>query len=736
MKKLFCSLFLLAASCSLLATTENGPLQLKDLTNGKYYAKRISGVRPNSDGESYTQISSDRQRIVRYSFKDGSELNTIFDTSKARGTKLKGIDGYITSPDGQNLLIQTETSGIYRRSFTANYYIYNVRNNTLTPLSSKGPQQVPTFSPDGTMIAFVRQNNLFLVKLLFDNSESQITKDGKFNEVLNGIPDWVYEEEFTTNKSYCFTADSKMIVWIRYDESKVPVFSFPEYKGMNPGLSQYDTYPGAYSYKYPVAGETNSTVSVHSFDIKSHVTRTLQVPLDEDGYIPRLFPTDDANKVVVVTLNRHQDRMDIYGANPRSTICKLILREDGDRYLRESAYENLKFYGDHFVMTSDRSGYDQLYWYNINGRLEKQITKGDFEVTDFYGYNAQNGTFYYAAKEEGPLYKAVYATDLKGKTHKLSTQKGDNSAIFSGNFKYFMNVYSNASTPYITTLCNQNGKVIKTLIDNKSVKEEVDKANPNKKEFFQFKTSEGVLLNGWIIKPANFDASKKYPVIMYQYSGPGSQQVTDCWDIGFLGRGAIFEGYLAQEGFISVCVDGRGTGGRGSKFEKQTYLQLGLLEAKDQVETALYLTTLPYVDASNIAIWGWSFGGFNTLMSMSEGRKVFKAGIAVAAPSNWKYYDTVYTERYMRTPKENPNGYAINPINRVNDFSGNLLLIHGTADDNVHYRNAAEFSEAMVQADKQFEMQVYTNRNHSIYGGNTRHHLITRWLDFMKRNLQ
>ena len=736
MKKLFCSLFLLAASCSLLAATENGSLKLKDLTNGMYYAKRISGVRPSSDGESYTQISSDRQRIVRYSFKDGSELNTIFDISKARGAKLKGIDGYITSPDGQNLLIQTETSGIYRRSFTANYYIYNVRNNTLTPLSTGGAQQVPTFSPDGTMIAFVRQNNLFLVKLLFDNSESQITKDGKFNEVLNGIPDWVYEEEFTTNKSYCFTADSKMIVWIRYDESKVPVFSFPEYKGMSPSKSQYDTYPGAYSYKYPVAGETNSKVSVHSFDIKSHVTHAIQVPLDEDGYIPRLFPTADANKVVVVTLNRHQDRMDIYGADPRSTTCKLILREEGDRYLRDSAYENLKFYGDHFVMTSDRSGYDQLYWYNINGHLEKQITKGDFEVTDFYGYNAQNGTFYYAARSEGPLYKAIYATDLKGNTHKLSTQKGYNSAIFSGNFKYFMNVYSNASTPYITTLCNQKGKAIKTLIDNKSVKEEVDKANPSKKEFFQFKTSEGVVLNGWMIKPANFDASKKYPVIMYQYSGPGSQQVTDSWEMGFLGRGAIFESYLAQEGFISVCVDGRGTGGRGSKFEKQTYLQLGFLEAKDQVETAIYLTSLPYIDGSNIAIWGWSFGGFNTLMSMSEGRKVFKAGIAVAAPSNWKYYDTVYTERYMRTPKENPNGYSINPINRVNDFSGNLLLMHGTADDNVHYRNAAEFSEAMVQADKQFEMQVYTNRNHSIYGGNTRHHLLTRWLNFMKRNLQ
>ena len=318
----------------------------------------------------------------------------------------------------------------------------------------------------------------------------------------------------------------------------------------------------------------------------------------------------------------------------------------------------------------------------------------------------------------------------------MSTQKGYNSAIFSGNFKYFMNVYSNASTPYITTLCNQKGKAIKTLIDNKSVKEEVDKANPSKKEFFQFKTSEGVVLNGWMIKPANFDASKKYPVIMYQYSGPGSQQVTDSWEMGFLGRGAIFESYLAQEGFISVCVDGRGTGGRGSKFEKQTYLQLGFLEAKDQVETAIYLTSLPYIDGSNIAIWGWSFGGFNTLMSMSEGRKVFKAGIAVAAPSNWKYYDTVYTERYMRTPKENPNGYSINPINRVNDFSGNLLLMHGTADDNVHYRNAAEFSEAMVQADKQFEMQVYTNRNHSIYGGNTRHHLLTRWLNFMKRNLQ
>lgn len=736
MKKFFmiaaCFLFLFNGE---VTHAQEGKIKLQDVTNGVYWPKQIDGVNPMNDGESYTQLSPDHKRIVRHSFKTGKEIATVFDVETARGSKkLPRIDGYIMSPDEHRILIQTETKGIYRRSYTAVYYIYDVRNNTLEPLSEGGPQQVPLFSPDGNVIAFARDNNLFLVKLLFGNAEVQVTKDGKFNEVINGLPDWVNEEEFTTNRSFDFSADSKVLAWVRYDESQVPIYSMQEFKGLYPARSEFDAYPGTYDYKYPVAGQKNSEVKVMTFDIKNRVTRTLDVPLDKDGYIPRIKFTSDPTKLAVITLNRHQSQMDVYMANPLSKVCKLVLREKNEKYVRETAYTQMKFYDGHFSLLSERSGFQHLYWYNLGGQLEAQITKGNFEVTDFYGYDARTGSFYYASTQESPLRRAVYKADKQGRVKKLSSSIGTNSAKFSKTMKYYMNVYSSAQQPPVTSLCDNNGKTITTLIDNADLKAKVEKV-VGKKEFFQFTTSEGVQLNGWMVKPRDFDASKKYPVVMYQYSGPGSQEVTDSWNLGFYGAG-IFESYLTEQGFICACVDGRGTGARGADFEKCTYLQLGLRESQDQVETAIYLGSLPYVDKANIGIWGWSFGGFNTLMSMSEGRPVFKAGVAVAAPSNWKYYDTVYTERYMRTPNENAAGYAINPMERAANLSGSLLLIHGTADDNVHFRNVAEMSEALVQANKQFEMQIYTNRNHSIYGGNTRYHLLTRMCDFFKRNLK
>lgn len=736
MKKFFmiaaCFLFLFKGE---VAHAQEGKIKLQDVTNGVYWPKQIDGVNPMNDGESYTQLSPDHKRIVRHSFKTGKEIATVFDVETARGSKkLPRIDGYIMSPDEHRILIQTETKGIYRRSYTAVYYIYDVRNNTLEPLSEGGPQQVPLFSPDGNVIAFARGNNLFLVKLLFGNAEVQVTKDGKFNEVINGLPDWVNEEEFTTNRSFDFSADSKVLAWVRYDESQVPIYSMQEFKGLYPARSEFDAYPGTYDYKYPVAGQKNSEVKVMTFDIKNRVTRTLDVPLDKDGYIPRIKFTSDPTKLAVITLNRHQSQMDVYMANPLSKVCKLVLREKNEKYVRETAYTQMKFYDGHFSLLSERSGFQHLYWYNLSGQLEAQITKGNFEVTDFYGYDARTGSFYYASTQESPLRRAVYKADKQGRVKKLSSSVGTNSAKFSKTMKYYMNVYSSAQQPPVTSLCDNNGKTITTLIDNADLKAKVEKV-VGKKEFFQFTTSEGVQLNGWMVKPRDFDASKKYPVVMYQYSGPGSQEVTDSWNLGFYGAG-IFESYLTEQGFICACVDGRGTGARGADFEKCTYLQLGLRESQDQVETAIYLGSLPYVDKANIGIWGWSFGGFNTLMSMSEGRPVFKAGVAVAAPSNWKYYDTVYTERYMRTPNENAAGYAINPMERAANLSGSLLLIHGTADDNVHFRNVAEMSEALVQANKQFEMQIYTNRNHSIYGGNTRYHLLTRMCNFFKRNLK
>ena len=723
MKKLFVLFY--ALMC--LVTLQAQKVTLQDVANGTYRAQSIQGLKPMLDGEHYTQISKDHKRIVKYSFKTGKEVATIFDVATARNHKLKNFDDYIMSPDESLILIQTETKPIYRRSFTAVYYIYNVRNRTLEPLSNNGPQQVPMFSPDSHQIAFVRNNNIYLIKLLFGNSESQVTKDGEYNKVLNGIPDWVYEEEFSYNRAFDFSADSKMIAYVRFDESQVPMYSFPWYKGMAPEKTEYTTYPGSYDYKYPKAGVVNSKVSVHSFDIKSRVTRKMELPVDSDGYVPRIKFTDDPEKLAIMTLNRHQNRFDLYMANPRSAICKVAIRDEAEQYIKEQAYSDITFYPEHIVMMSERDGYNHLYLYTIGGNLVKQITKGEFEVKDFLGWDQKANVFYYTSNEGSPLRTAVYKIDGKGKKTKLSTRTGTNSALFSKNLNYYINTYSSAQTPTLITLNNNKGQEMVTLLDNKELKSKTAQLNMPTKEFFSFKTSEGVELNGWMMKPANFNPSKKYPVIMHQYSGPGSQQVLDKWGIGSFGDGGMFEAVMCDKGYIMVCVDGRGTGGRGAAFEKCTYLSIGVKEATDQAEAAKYLSTLPYVDGSRIGIWGWSYGGYNTLMSMSEGSGAFKAGVAIAAPTDWRFYDSVYTERFMRTPKENGDGYqASSAISRASKLKGKLLLIHGSADDNVHLQNFMEYSEALVQANIQFDTQIYTNRNHSIFGGNTRNLLM--WL--------
>lgn len=732
MKKLF--VLFLTLMC--LMNLQAQKVTLQDVANGTYRAQSIQGLKPMLDGEHYTQISKDHKRIVKYSFRTGKEVEAIFDVTKARNCELKRFDDYIMSPDESLILIQTETQPIYRRSFTAVYYLYNVKNRTLEPLSNNGPQQVPLFSPDSHQIAFVRNNNIYLIKLLFGNSESQVTKDGEYNKVLNGIPDWVYEEEFAFNRAFDFSADSRMIAYIRFDESRVPMYSFQWYKGMAPEKTAYATYPGSYDYKYPKSGAINSKVSVHTFDIKSHVTRKMELPIDSDGYVPRIKFTDDPEKLAIMTLNRHQNRFDLYMANPRSAVCKVAVRDEAEQYIKEQAYSNIAFYPENMVMMSERDGYNHLYLYTIGGNLVKQITKGKFEVKEFLGWDQKANVFYYTSNEESPLRTAVYKIDGKGKKTKLSTRTGTNNALFSKNLNYYINTYSSAQTPTLITLNNNKGQEMVTLLDNKELKNKISQLNMPTKEFFTFKTSEGVELNGWMMKPANFNPSKKYPVIMHQYSGPGSQQVLDKWGIGSFGDGGMFEAVMCDKGYIMVCVDGRGTGGRGAAFEKCTYLSIGLKEAADQTETAKYLSTLSYVDGSRIGIWGWSYGGYNTLMSMSEGSGAFKAGVAIAAPTDWRFYDTVYTERFMRTPKENGDGYrASSAINHVAALKGKLLLIHGSADDNVHFQNFMEYNEALVQANIQFETQIYTNRNHGISGGNTRNHLMNRVVNFFLQNL-
>lgn len=705
-------------------------MTLKDITDGQFAAQQIGGINPIKGTDLYAQLSQDNKQILQYSFKTGKQTAILFDVNNTQGEHIDKFDGYIMSPDGRHILIATKRQNVYRRSYKAVFYIYTVQSRKLERLSDGGPQQAPVWSPDGNQVAFVRDNNIFLVKLLYGNSESQVTKDGKMNEVINGIPDWVNEEEFGFNSALVFTADGSMLCWIKYDESKVKQYSLQLFKGRSPELTENAIYPGIYSYKYPKAGEENSRVSAWSYDIKSHRIQQLNIPLATDGYMPRIVSTVDPDKIVIYTMNRHQDVLNIYGVNPRSTVSHLLIKESVPKYVKEEAMANIRLTKDFILLPSDRDGYMHLYLYNSNGTLKRKIGDGNFDITDVYGIDEGTGDVYYQAASLSAHDRQVYVSHANGKSERLTHQEGWNSAIFSGDFQYFINIWSDYNTPYMYTTCRNNGKIIATNVDNHDLKLKIQRYGWTKRETFSFTTSDGVRLDGWMVKPANFDTSKKYPVIMYQYSGPGSQQVVNSWSAGAMGQGGAFDQYLAQQGFIVVCVDGRGTGGRGADFEKNTYLRLGDLESKDQVETASYLATLPYVDKDNIGIWGWSFGGFNTLMSMSNGKPIFKAGVAVAPPTDWRFYDTVYTERYMRTPKENPDGYNDNPIQRADKLHGALLICHGMADDNVHPQNSFEYAEALVQSDKDFKEIYYTNRNHSIFGGNTRNHLlrqITEW---------
>ena len=721
-----------------LAAQGKKPLTLEEVVGGAFYPENIYGVTPiPGDGEHYTQMNAAGTQVIKYSFRTGQQVEVLFDATQARECPFRQFDSYRFSPDGGTLLIATETTPIYRHSYTAVHYLYSLKRNAegridnkVERLSDGGPQQVPVFSPDGTMVAFVRDNNIFLVKRLYGNSESQVTTDGQRNAVLNGIPDWVYEEEFAMDRALEFSADSKMLAYVRWDESAVPSYSFPLYAGEKPRREDYAKYPGAYTYKYPKTGEANSKVSVHTFDIKTKVTRTLKLPLEADAYIPRIRFTRDADKLAVFTLNRHQNRFDLYMADPRSTVCRLALREETDTYIKEGTFDNIRFYDGHFVFMSERSGFSHLYWYDLNGNLAKQITRGDFEVKNFLGLDEKTGTFYYTSNEGSPLRQAVWKTDRKGRKTRLTAEEGTHTAQFSTDMKYFLDRYTSLDTPTVITLRDNTGRTLTTLVDNAALNRKLAEYALPAKEFFSFQTSDGTTLNGWMMKPADFDESRKYPVIMYQYSGPGSQEVLDRFGISW-------ETYMASQGYIIACVDGRGTGGRGAAFEKCTYLNLGVREARDQVETALYLGLQPYVDKERIGIWGWSFGGYMTLMSMSEGTPVFKAGVAVAAVTDWNYYDTIYGERFMRTPQENADGYrASSAFTRAENLHGDLLLVHGSADDNVHFQNCAEYAEHLVQLGKQFDMQLYTNRNHSIFGGNTRMHLYTRLTNFFNTHLK
>ena len=651
MKRIFVLLFTTAFTLTICAQSQQ-KITLEDIfVKNTFRASTVEGLRSMNDGDHYTTLE-DNSKIIKYNYKTGEQAGVVFDLSKIDDAPINSFRDYVFSDDETEILLTTDIKRIYRHSYTAQYYIWNSVTEELLHLSEKGSQQLATFSPDGERVAFVRDNNIFIKNLRF-GSETQVTFDGEKNKIINGAPDWVYEEEFEFKKAIWWSPDSKFLAFLRFDESDVQNYSMTIYAGESPRHEQNQLYPGKETFKYPKAGTKNSDIQALVYEIRSKTSIPVDLGQDSDIYVPRLKWTPDGNDLMIMRLNRRQNKLDMLLANPYTGDSRPLLTEENNRYIDESFLDDFTFLDNgNFVITSERNGWSHLYLHDNQGFELAQLTRGDFDVTEFYGYDPSKKLYYYQAAAESPLRREVYYISQDGKKQgKLSTLGGTNRVVFSKNFKYFINYFSNSKTPALITLNEtRKGEQIRVLQDNTVLKNTLKSMQIPQKEFFTFTTSEGVKLNGYMIKPDNFDTSKKYPVFMTQYSGPNSQQVTDSW------RGVGWNEYLSQQGFLVVCVDPRGTAARGEDFRKVTYMQLGKYESADQVETAKYLGTLPYVDKNNIAIFGWSYGGFMTCLSMEKGGSLFKAGIAVAPVTSWRFYDTVYTERYMRTPQENPDG--------------------------------------------------------------------------------
>ncbi len=690
-----------------------------------YSPKYVSGLISMKDGLHYTTLdrSADGLSIVNYEYSSGNAVSTLI----AAGTlmyedKVISIDEYSFSADEKKMLIASDQESIYRHSTKANYFIYDLESKKLQKLAEGNKQMYATFSPAADKVAFVRDNNLFYVDLK-NMQEIAISKDGEKNKIINGASDWVYEEELVLVKAFEWANDGSQIAYYKFDESNVKQFNMAIYGTL---------YPTDYEYKYPKAGEENSKVSILVYHLNNQKTVNIELTKKYE-YITAINWTKSTNQLALLCSNRHQNELDINIANTETGKVKTAFTETSDTYIEMPYF--IQFLDDKksFVVLSERDGYNHIYQQFLNGSKANQITKGNFDVTELYGIDEKNNKLYFQSAEVSPMERHVYSIGLNGKgKSKLTKKAGTNNADFSTSFAYFINYNTDANHPYYITLNTNNGSEKRVLEDNKKLNEKLEKLAISPKEFFSFNTSQGVELNGWMIKPANFDASKKYPVFLTIYGGPGSQTVTDSWG----SQNYFWHQMLAQQGYIVVSVDNRGTGARGAEFKKCTYKQMGKFETEDQIEGAKYFASLPYVDGKRIGVQGWSYGGFMSSLCLLKGAEQFKMAIAVAPVTNWRFYDSIYTERYMQTPQENEDGYDLNsPINHVGKLEGKYLLIHGTADDNVHFQNTAEMITALVAADKQFDMFAYPNKNHGIYGGNTRFHLYTKMTNFIKENL-
>jgi dipeptidyl-peptidase-4 len=718
----FTALFLLLC----LTVTGQQKITIEQIYNGTFRAQGMDELQSMKNTNQYTVLNPDRvsrsMQIDLYDFATLKKTATLIDTKNFPALS-DGIDSYTFSSDEKLILIANNSNQIFRHSFTADYYLYTIESKQLTKLFDFQVQE-PTFSPDGKKIAYAKENNLYVYDLATKQS-TPVTTDGKKNSIINGITDWVYEEEFAFVKAFDWSADSKKLAYIRFDESEVPEFSM--------SIFQKELYPTVETFKYPKAGEKNSAVSLHIYDVNAATVKTVNLGNYNDFYIARMKWTNDANVLSAQVLNRHQDNLDLLFIDGNSGAAKVVLNEKDKAYV--DVTDNLTFLKNNsFIWTSEKDGFNHIYWYDKNGKLKNQVTKGKWEVTSYYGFDDKTNTIFYQSVENGSVNRAIYSINLNGKNKLLLSKKtGTNAATFSPNFEFYINTFSTANQPTTYTLnAVKTGKQLQVIEDNQALASKLKDFNLPSKEFFVLKTEKGNELNAWIIKPKDFDASKKYPVFMYQYSGPGSQQVNNEWnsadDYWFM--------MLAQQGYIVACVDGRGTGFKGADFKKVTQKELGKYEVEDQIDAAKVIGNYTYVDKSRIGIWGWSYGGFMASNCILKGADVFKMAIAVAPVTNWRFYDSVYTERYMQTPQENASGYDENsPINHVDKLKGKFLMIHGSGDDNVHVQNSMQMMEALIQANKQFDSQIYPDKNHGIYGGKTRVQLYTKMTNFIKENL-
>lgn len=700
-------------------------ITVDDVFSGIFRTKEMFKLQSLQNANQYTVLNFDRtsrsMQIDLYDYATLKKVTTLIDTKNH--SELPMINSYTFDASEKKILLACNSTKIFRHSFTADYYLYNIDTKELTKLFDFQVQE-PTFSPDGQKIAYAKQNNLYVYDLVSKKS-TQITTDGKKNSIINGITDWVYEEEFAFVRAFDWSKDSKKVAYIRFDESMVPEFSMSIFKT--------DLYPKIETFKYPKAGEKNAVVSLHIYDVTANATKEVKLGNYNDFYIARLKWTNDNNTLSAQVLNRHQNNLDLLFVDGTSGTSKVVLNEKDKAYV--DVTDNLTFLKDNsFIWTSEKDGFNHIYLYDKAGKLKNQVTKGNWEVTSYYGFDEKSKTVFYQSTENGSINRDIYRIALDGKNKvRLSKNVGTSKATFSPNFQYYINTFSSATQPTTYTLNDAKaGKELQVIENNETLASSLKAYNLATKEFFVLKTAKGNELNAWILKPKDFDPAKKYPVFMFQYSGPGSQQVANQWNNS---NDYWFE-MLTQQGYIVACVDGRGTGFKGADFKKVTQLQLGKYEVEDQIDAAKVIGNYPYVDASRIGIFGWSYGGFMASNCVFQGNDVFKMAIAVAPVTNWRFYDSVYTERYMQTPQENASGYDNNsPINHVDKLKGKFLLIHGSADDNVHVQNTMQMMEALIQANKQFDSQIYPDKDHGIYGGKTRVQLYTKMTNFIKENL-